>query len=320
VNDHSTTPSEQLARIVCLFDYPVLTLKGAGKMEFPHDPVASARSLFERRQSGGWDDRCAGSVKGEDDPFGSTSVKEEPVDEIACAELLPPEERDLHAPEESTRFHAGPSSTSSMHSDPQPTSPTRAQAKVFTRRKAGQSSTGRQPGQDPLVIEFNDLVPFFKVSQRQACTELGIGLSTIKRLCRKFGIKRWPGSLHSAADTFSWCTCTCKHLGGPTSSSHQDDCPHAAIKAGDGGFPSSHDSNDAIPSVPLRGEQSGSGEEKEAGGCQDLFVTLEGDGVRESPLEQKEGVFATSQQGAHSGWLSSIDDEWLTGNLNEPSP
>mmetsp|Transcript_36051 Transcript_36051/g.74130 ORF Transcript_36051/g.74130 Transcript_36051/m.74130 type:complete len:391 (+) Transcript_36051:174-1346(+) len=80
----------------------------------------------------------------------------------------------------------------------------RTQAKVFPRRKAGQSSCGRQSGKDALVVEFDDLVPFFKVSQREACAELGIGLSTMKRLCRKFGIKRWPGSILSPSDAFSW--------------------------------------------------------------------------------------------------------------------
>mmetsp|Transcript_10390 Transcript_10390/g.21389 ORF Transcript_10390/g.21389 Transcript_10390/m.21389 type:complete len:534 (+) Transcript_10390:479-2080(+) len=67
-------------------------------------------------------------------------------------------------------------------------------ARVFTRRKAGQASTGREPGKDPLVLQYDDLVPYFGTSQRQACSELGVGLSTMKRLCRRFGIKRWPGA------------------------------------------------------------------------------------------------------------------------------
>lgn len=75
----------------------------------------------------------------------------------------------------------------------------KGKAKVFTRRKAGQNSAGRMPGKDPLVIDYHTLVPLFKVSQRQACQELGIGLSTMKRLCRKFGIKRWPASSAAAA-------------------------------------------------------------------------------------------------------------------------
>lgn len=75
-------------------------------------------------------------------------------------------------------------------------------ARVFTRRKAGQASTGRQPGKDPLVLQYEDLVPYFGISQRQACTELGVGLSTMKRLCRRFGIKRWPGAtLYSNEDS-----------------------------------------------------------------------------------------------------------------------
>eukprot|EP00961_Rhodomonas_salina_P204995 2767416-Rhodomonas_salina.3 len=66
------------------------------------------------------------------------------------------------------------------------------QHQIFSRRKQGQSSNGRPPGKRPVVLDLQGLSKYFAISQQQACVELGIGLSTMKRLCRKLGIKSWP--------------------------------------------------------------------------------------------------------------------------------
>jgi hypothetical protein len=42
------------------------------------------------------------------------------------------------------------------------------------------------------VITRDDLASCFHMPSEQACRKLGIGLTVLKRQCRKFGIKRWP--------------------------------------------------------------------------------------------------------------------------------
>ena len=41
-------------------------------------------------------------------------------------------------------------------------------------------------------ITRDDLASCFHMPSEQACRKLGIGLTVLKRQCRKFGIKRWP--------------------------------------------------------------------------------------------------------------------------------
>jgi hypothetical protein len=107
----------------------------------------------------------------------------------------------LQTPNTLRRSPRFPENDKSMHSILKANnSITKTPKKVFTRRKAGQDSAGRLPGQDPLIIDLERLKTHFGVSQRAACTQLGIGLSTMKRLCRKFGIKRWPGRRRGSED------------------------------------------------------------------------------------------------------------------------
>jgi hypothetical protein len=41
-------------------------------------------------------------------------------------------------------------------------------------------------------ITRNELAVCFHLPSEAACRQLGIGLTVLKRQCRKFGIKRWP--------------------------------------------------------------------------------------------------------------------------------
>jgi hypothetical protein len=43
-----------------------------------------------------------------------------------------------------------------------------------------------------VAITREDLASCFHMPSEQACRKLGIGLTVLKRQCRKFGIKRWP--------------------------------------------------------------------------------------------------------------------------------
>jgi len=189
-----------------------------------------------------------------DDKHGISVEKRSKTGSANSAELpslfIPPSQ-DPEAPD----HQAG---TESEHSP-------RTKPKVFPRRMPGQSTAGRQSGQRPVLLEYDDLVPYFKLSQQQACSELGIGLSTMKRVCRKLGIKRWPGSLHSLADTFSWCKCTCKGYGESSSggssstSSHQRGCPLADNSAASAGGSRGEGASSASADLSSATSMSGSG-------------------------------------------------------------
>jgi len=194
--------------------------------------------------------------------------------------------------------------------------PARPKAKVYPRRKAGQTSAGRQPGQDPLVLEYNDLVPYFKLSQQQACKELDIGLSTMKRLCRKFGIKRWPGP-----SSQSRCTCTSQ---GKKSVAHDPEC----LLACDGGaHATSKQEEEAgpVPSFACSAKPSSAavdtGKDFDSGIEHDLMALQELEGTRsasKSPLREAEGVSAVSEHSTR--WKGALDDEWPPDHPKKPSP
>jgi hypothetical protein len=48
------------------------------------------------------------------------------------------------------------------------------------------------PAANVRSITRDDLASCFHMPSEQACRKLGIGLTVLKRQCRKFGIKRWP--------------------------------------------------------------------------------------------------------------------------------
>mmetsp|Transcript_46614 Transcript_46614/g.72968 ORF Transcript_46614/g.72968 Transcript_46614/m.72968 type:complete len:296 (+) Transcript_46614:204-1091(+) len=67
------------------------------------------------------------------------------------------------------------------------TAPTLA---VFPRRKTGQ--TKKAGPRTPVVITLDILKSCFHLPMPTASAKLGICTTAIKKLCRKFGIKKWP--------------------------------------------------------------------------------------------------------------------------------
>jgi len=69
---------------------------------------------------------------------------------------------------------------------------------MFPRRKAGEQD-GRgdlqaQPkrGRQPVAIDLTAVRSHFALPQQQAAQELGISLTSLKQVCRKLGLSRWP--------------------------------------------------------------------------------------------------------------------------------
>jgi hypothetical protein len=65
--------------------------------------------------------------------------------------------------------------------------------RLFSRRKAGEMKSKGFKGRAPSVITLKILSKYFGMPQVKACQELEISLATMKRVCRKFGVTRWPG-------------------------------------------------------------------------------------------------------------------------------
>ena len=63
---------------------------------------------------------------------------------------------------------------------------------LYPRRKVG----GRVPEKNraPLKLHYGALATLFDRPQPEAARELGIALTTLKHVCRKIGIRRWPYS------------------------------------------------------------------------------------------------------------------------------
>ena len=49
-----------------------------------------------------------------------------------------------------------------------------------------------RPARSASDITREELAACFHLPSEAACRQLGIGLTVLKRQCRKFGIKRWP--------------------------------------------------------------------------------------------------------------------------------
>ena len=68
---------------------------------------------------------------------------------------------------------------------------------LFPRRKAGQAAErkakkGDEPVAGPVCFDRKSIEALFGKPQSEAAHELGIALTTLKRLCRNMGIERWP--------------------------------------------------------------------------------------------------------------------------------
>jgi len=69
---------------------------------------------------------------------------------------------------------------------------------LFPRRKKGSASSSnasvgatRQSGA-PLVLTKQDITGIFPLSQPDAAARLGVSITSLKKVCRKIGIDRWP--------------------------------------------------------------------------------------------------------------------------------
>mmetsp|Transcript_51542 Transcript_51542/g.104898 ORF Transcript_51542/g.104898 Transcript_51542/m.104898 type:complete len:241 (-) Transcript_51542:75-797(-) len=197
-------------------------------------------------------------------------------------------------------------------------------AKVFTRRKAGQSHTGRLPGKDALVLDYDAIVPLFHLSQRQASQELGIGLSTMKRLCRKFGIQRWPASKTDASEagdsdrslTHSPTELDFSGRNAELSlaSGFEDHCQEELPAVETDNFAKEESSVEELePCMSLSFKLK-----RGFSGIEDVVTKLDICFDDESPLLETPNKFRTPDRkfgspNKQTEWLDTIDDSWLTG-------
>jgi len=66
---------------------------------------------------------------------------------------------------------------------------------LFPRRKAGQTAAERKAKKGearPMTLDRKSIEALFGKPQAKAANDLGIALTTLKQLCRKMGIVRWP--------------------------------------------------------------------------------------------------------------------------------
>lgn len=64
---------------------------------------------------------------------------------------------------------------------------------VFPRRKIGRSSKAAAPGERaPVVLTEDKLRECFDLPLHVASKKMGICITAIKKVCRKFGIHKWP--------------------------------------------------------------------------------------------------------------------------------
>ena len=80
---------------------------------------------------------------------------------------------------------------------PPPESPP-AVVRLFPRRKkdehADESFKGyKRNERSPQLLDFSTIAERFCLVQNDAAKELGISVTTLKQVCRKLGIERWPG-------------------------------------------------------------------------------------------------------------------------------
>ncbi|EKX33618.1 hypothetical protein GUITHDRAFT_155982 [Guillardia theta CCMP2712] len=66
-------------------------------------------------------------------------------------------------------------------------------ARVFPRRKRGEPGCYSK-GRDGIRLGYEDITGLFHMRQTEAAKYLGISLTTMKSVCRRVGITRWPYS------------------------------------------------------------------------------------------------------------------------------
>jgi hypothetical protein len=66
-----------------------------------------------------------------------------------------------------------------------------ARVQLFPRRKAG-DTVHPEKGRQPLKVDLDTVYSMFGMPQAEAARLLGLSLTTLKQVCRKLGVSRWP--------------------------------------------------------------------------------------------------------------------------------
>lgn len=74
----------------------------------------------------------------------------------------------------------------------QPRTNLNAAVQLFPRRKAGTSSSPIPKGRSPMLFSYHAVSSLFGTPQTDAAQRLGISLTSLKQVCRKLGVARWP--------------------------------------------------------------------------------------------------------------------------------
>ena len=82
-------------------------------------------------------------------------------------------------------------------SNMRPSEPVQAKSSsffLFPRRKQGApgAQRGSPRSQQPVKLDYQTIQALFGMPQPNAARMLGIALTTLKQVCRRFGIARWP--------------------------------------------------------------------------------------------------------------------------------
>jgi len=92
--------------------------------------------------------------------------------------------------------------------------PTELSVQLYPRHKKGSvASAGatRQAGM-PLVLTKQVIVTLFPLSQTDAAARLGVSITSLKKVCRKMGIARWPFSRRLGLEkSLSWNVRNAEH-------------------------------------------------------------------------------------------------------------
>jgi len=68
-----------------------------------------------------------------------------------------------------------------------------AAVQLYPRRKAGTSLSRPVPkGRSPMLLSYQAVASLFGRPQTDAALRLGISLTSLKQVCRKLGVLRWP--------------------------------------------------------------------------------------------------------------------------------